>query len=97
MDLKEALGWAVVTGVAMEAARLAATRAATKQVRANQGGQPGDEVAAWRSSSAAIWSADPAALAGAVGRKPGDGSSGSAAADRSVAPGFVMTAGQAQT
>jgi len=42
VDLKEALGWAVVTGVAMEAARLVATRVATKQVRAHQGGQPGD-------------------------------------------------------
>jgi hypothetical protein len=42
VDLKEALGWAVVTGVAMEAARLMATRVATKQVRAHQGGQPGD-------------------------------------------------------
>jgi hypothetical protein len=42
VDLKEALGWAVVTGVAMEAARLVATRTATKQVRAHQGGQPGD-------------------------------------------------------
>ena len=37
VDLKEALGWAVVTGVVMEAARLLATRAATKQVRAHQG------------------------------------------------------------
>ena len=37
VELKEALGWAVVTGVVMEAARLLATRAATKQVRAYQG------------------------------------------------------------
>ena len=42
VDLKEALGWAVVTGVAMEAARLVATRVATKQVRGHQGGQPDD-------------------------------------------------------
>jgi hypothetical protein len=42
VDLKEALGWAVVTGVAMEAARLLATRAATQQVRAHQPGQSGD-------------------------------------------------------
>lgn len=42
VGLKEALGWAVVTGVAMEAARLVATRAATKQVRAYQSGQSGD-------------------------------------------------------
>jgi hypothetical protein len=39
VDLKEALGWAVVTGVAMETARLVATRAATKRVRAHRGGQ----------------------------------------------------------
>jgi hypothetical protein len=39
VGLKEALGWAVVTGVAMEAARLLATRAAARQVRAHQGGQ----------------------------------------------------------
>jgi Protein of unknown function (DUF4235) len=39
VGLREALGWAVVTGVAMEAARLLATRAAAKQVRAHQGGQ----------------------------------------------------------
>jgi hypothetical protein len=32
----------VVTGVAMEAARLLATRVATKQVRAYQSGQSGD-------------------------------------------------------
>ena len=37
VELKEALGWAVVTGVVMEAVRLLATRAATKQVRAYQG------------------------------------------------------------
>jgi len=42
VELKEALGWAVVTGVAMEAARLLATRAATKQVRAHQAGQSVD-------------------------------------------------------
>jgi len=36
VGLPEALGWAVVTGVVMEAARLLATRAATKQVRAYQ-------------------------------------------------------------
>jgi hypothetical protein len=42
VDLKEALGWAVVTGVAMEAVRLVATRAATKQVRSHQAGQSGD-------------------------------------------------------
>jgi len=45
VGIKEALGWAVVTGVGMEAARLLATRAATKQVRHYQGGQAvkGDE------------------------------------------------------
>ena len=37
VELKEALGWALVTGVVMEAARLLATRAATKRVRAYQG------------------------------------------------------------
>ena len=37
VELKEALGWALVTGVVMEAVRLLATRAATKQVRAYQG------------------------------------------------------------
>jgi hypothetical protein len=42
VGLKEALGWAVVTGVAMEAARLLATRAATKQVHAYQAGHTGD-------------------------------------------------------
>jgi hypothetical protein len=39
--LPEALGWAVVTGVGMEAARLLATRAATRRVRASRAGQPG--------------------------------------------------------
>ncbi len=39
VGMKEALGWAVVTGVGLEAARLLATRAATKQVRAYQAGQ----------------------------------------------------------
>jgi len=39
VGMKEALGWAVVTGVGLEAARLLATRAATKQVRAYQTGQ----------------------------------------------------------
>jgi hypothetical protein len=39
VGIKEALGWAVVTGVGLEAARLLATRAATKQVRARQAGQ----------------------------------------------------------
>ena len=39
VGIKEALGWAVVTGVGLEAARLLATRAATKQVRAYQAGQ----------------------------------------------------------
>jgi len=42
VDLKEALGWAVVTGVAMEAARLLATRAATQQVRHYRPSQPAD-------------------------------------------------------
>jgi Protein of unknown function (DUF4235) len=37
VGLKEALGWAMVTGVVMEAARLLATRAAAKQVHAHQG------------------------------------------------------------
>ncbi len=41
VGIKEALGWAVVTGVGLEAARLLATRAATKQVRAYQAGQVG--------------------------------------------------------
>ena len=41
VGIKEALGWAVVTGVGLEAARLLATRAATKQVRAYQSGQVG--------------------------------------------------------
>ena len=41
VGIKEALGWAVVTGVGLEAARLLATRAATKQVRAHQAGQVG--------------------------------------------------------
>jgi hypothetical protein len=40
--LREALTWAVVTGVGMEAARLLATRAATKRVRAIRAGQAGD-------------------------------------------------------
>jgi hypothetical protein len=39
VGIGEALGWAVVTGVGMEAARLLATRAATKRVRAYQAGQ----------------------------------------------------------
>jgi Protein of unknown function (DUF4235) len=39
--LPEALSWAVVTGVGMEAARLLATRAATKRIRAaSRAGQP---------------------------------------------------------
>jgi hypothetical protein len=38
--LPEALGWAVVTGVGMEAARLLATRAATRRVRTSRAGQP---------------------------------------------------------
>jgi hypothetical protein len=42
VGIKEALGWAVVTGVGLEAARLLATRAATKQVRAYQGGHAVD-------------------------------------------------------
>ena len=37
VGLKEALGWAVVTGVVMEVVRLLATRAATRQVHAHQG------------------------------------------------------------
>ena len=41
VGIKEALGWAVVTGVGLEAARLLATRAATNQVRAYQAGQVG--------------------------------------------------------
>ena len=41
VGMKEALGWALVTGVGLEAARLLATRAATKQVRAHQAGQVG--------------------------------------------------------
>ena len=41
VGMKEALGWALVTGVGLEAARLLATRAATKQVRAHQVGQVG--------------------------------------------------------
>ena len=40
--LREALGWAVITGIGMEAARLLATRAATKQVRAIRAGKAGD-------------------------------------------------------
>lgn len=40
VKLTEALGWAVVTGVAMEAARLLATRAAAKQVRTLRAGKP---------------------------------------------------------
>jgi hypothetical protein len=39
VGIKEAMGWAVVTGVGLEAARLLATRAATKQVRHYQAGQ----------------------------------------------------------
>jgi hypothetical protein len=42
VKLGEALGWAIVTGVAMETARLLATRAATRQVRSLQSGKPGD-------------------------------------------------------
>ena len=38
VGIREALGWAVVTGVGMEAARLLATRAAAKQVRTYQEG-----------------------------------------------------------
>jgi hypothetical protein len=41
VGIKEALGWAVVTGVGLEAARLLATRAAAKQVRHYQAGQIG--------------------------------------------------------
>ena len=41
VGIKEALSWAVVTGVGLETARLLATRAATKQVRARQAGQAG--------------------------------------------------------
>ena len=41
VGIRAALGWAVVTGVGLEAARLLATRAATKQVRAYQAGQVG--------------------------------------------------------
>lgn len=41
VGMKEALGWALVTGVGLEAARLLATRAATKQVRAYQAGHVG--------------------------------------------------------
>jgi hypothetical protein len=41
VGIKEALGWAVVTGVGLEAARLLATRVATKQVRAYQAGHVG--------------------------------------------------------
>jgi hypothetical protein len=40
--MKEALGWAIVTGVVLESARLLATRAATKQLHAYQSGQPED-------------------------------------------------------
>jgi hypothetical protein len=39
VGIREALGWAVVTGVGLEAARLLATRAAAKQVRHYQAGQ----------------------------------------------------------
>jgi hypothetical protein len=39
VGVREALGWAVVTGVGLEAARLLATRAAAKQVRHYQAGQ----------------------------------------------------------
>lgn len=39
VGILEALGWAVVTGVGLEAARLLATRAAIRQVRAYQAGQ----------------------------------------------------------
>ena len=42
VEIGEALGWAVVTGVGLEAARLLATRAATKQVRAYQAGHVSD-------------------------------------------------------
>jgi hypothetical protein len=37
--LKEALGWAVVMGVGMEAARLLATRAATTRLRTHADGK----------------------------------------------------------
>ena len=39
VGIGEALGWAVVTGVGLEAARLLATRVTTKRVRAYQAGQ----------------------------------------------------------
>jgi len=42
VGIKEALGWAIVTGVVLESARLLATRAATKQLHAYQSGQPED-------------------------------------------------------
>lgn len=41
VGLSEALGWAVVTGVGIEAARLLATRATAKRVRAVRAGTPG--------------------------------------------------------
>lgn len=41
VGIREALGWAVVTGVGLEAARLLATRAAAKQVHAYQAGHTG--------------------------------------------------------
>jgi hypothetical protein len=43
VGLREALTWAVVTGVGMEAARLLATRAATKRVRAIRAGSQADD------------------------------------------------------
>jgi len=42
VGMKEALGWAIVTGVVLESARLLATRAATKQLHAYHSGQPED-------------------------------------------------------
>ena len=41
VGIGEALGWAVVTGVVLEAARLLATRAAAKQLHAYQDGHAG--------------------------------------------------------
>ncbi|HLI37627.1 MAG TPA: DUF4235 domain-containing protein [Streptosporangiaceae bacterium] len=40
IGLAEALGWAVVTGVGMEAARLLAARAATRPFRSSPGRDP---------------------------------------------------------
>ncbi len=42
VGIREALGWAIVTGVVLESARLLATRAATKQLYAHQSGQAED-------------------------------------------------------